>query len=1170
MTAPTKPSVFRIPPPVTALLGSAPPSPSSPHSSLAPSEAQGGSPTSAAIAVTSPSVQASEGSVQSSAQPNSTFRSRRASSLSDLKDLPKTTFPTQATGPRSTYRIPSVMFHGSVLTTSTDSDLPGDSRQPRIFPVAGGHVVQSQFVPAGLEFHSSPAGSIHLSASVPSPSFVLNPTWSAAIAPPSRSRVSSLSSRFVPQLSRSVRPSFAGPSFGIPRTLQGSQYALPLDGEYAPGRRPLAGGKTRSASLFAALVDTAGPSYRGSVYTLGADFDFAAVVDPVTGVPYAHFFSSSTDDPASLPAAGPSNTFSYAARASVTGGAAAAYSRRLTFPGSPTMRASRANLIGPPPRATAPAPDVLRHVPSRSIRSSVINQLYVHYTMFVVLIASANKMGLSAEIRYYTLFLYLNASLYVMQVSRIAQFLHEKSIVPFYLSLVPFGILCVIAREAHMLVTALWYVSFLIVYLQMGRPNMQKHLLGYSLAFLATYVSCVAFMGWFYRDNCQEFFCGQGLRDPITWSHEIVWIVACVVVVECFLTLERFIKHNALTLLERENYVQNLLQTNAELKRELKRMKMDKAGAADLDAPLTKVLQILKDIRDSGETDAETNASLDVILKVLTSGDLFAVDLKDKPNDAEVADFLNNLMQKGGGAIAEPAPANATASVDAGAGAGPSSAGSGPVALGKSPGDGTATTDASGSAQATGIKAPPSLAVSGGAATTTATSVGALANASCGAGPGPGPTPVEIRSYVPKEILAMAPDQMAAIEACLDLLETPDFDVISLNEATRGHPVYFTGLRVFERHNLISKLNLDVRVLQNFLLSVEAGYLATNPYHNALHAADVTASMNYYLTRARLQPAIPTDEVFAALTAALIHDLGHPGFNNQFLINISDRLALQYNDQAVLEHYHCSLAFAIMQSSPSFDLMAGFTHDQCKAIRDMTVNLVLATDMGVHFEFVAKFKNKATAAPAAGSAVNANAASPIAASLGFDLDKRVERKLVLSVAIKCADINNPSKPLHLCTQWTALIMEEFFLQGDEERRRGMEVSVLMDRYNTDIPKCQVGFIDFVVAPLFDAWALFMQEDVKPLKNNIQNNKAYWKAKLEAAAAAAALPPPVPSVAVPSTTAAAPAVPPTRSSSAVASTTQLARPVAPAPATTLSPNNDDQQQPPSQQQEPQRS
>ncbi|KNE60152.1 hypothetical protein AMAG_18478 [Allomyces macrogynus ATCC 38327] len=178
----------------------------------------------------------------------------------------------------------------------------------------------------------------------------------------------------------------------------------------------------------------------------------------------------------------------------------------------------------------------------------------------------------------------------------------------------------------------------------------------------------------------------------------------------------------------------------------------------------------------------------------------------------------------------------------------------------------------------------------------------------------------------------MAPDQIAAIEACLDLLETPDFDVISLNEATGGHPVYFTGLRVFERHNLISKLNLDVRVLQNFLLSVEAGYLATNPYHNALHAADVTASMNYYLTRARLQPAIPTDEVFAALTAALIHDLGHPGFNNQFLINISDR------------------------SSPSFDLMAGFTHDQCKAIRDMTVNLVLATDMGVHFEFVANIQ----------------------------------------------------------------------------------------------------------------------------------------------------------------------------------------------------------------------
>ncbi|KAI9184206.1 3',5'-cyclic-nucleotide phosphodiesterase [Blastocladiella emersonii ATCC 22665] len=148
--------------------------------------------------------------------------------------------------------------------------------------------------------------------------------------------------------------------------------------------------------------------------------------------------------------------------------------------------------------------------------------------------------------------------------------------------------------------------------------------------------------------------------------------------------------------------------------------------------------------------------------------------------------------------------------------------------------------------------------------------------------------------------------------------------------------------------------------------------------------------------------------------------------------------------------------------------------------------------------------------------------SPIQGNVlfGFDMDKRVDRKFVLSIAMKCADVNNPSKPLRHCTQWTAFIMEEFFRQGDEERRRGMDISTLMDRYNTDIPKCQVGFIDFVVAPLFDVWGRFMKDDIKPLVTNIANNKVYWKAKMQeaqaaaAAAAAAATPaaaPPVPKV-----------------------------------------------------------
>ncbi|KAI9220119.1 hypothetical protein BC828DRAFT_384275 [Blastocladiella britannica] len=791
----------------------------------------------------------------------------------------------------------------------------------------------------------------------------------------------------------------------------------------------------------------------------------------------------------------------------------------------------------------SPNQEVLRHVPLNLIRGSVIGQLVLHYFMFVVLILTANWMGLSANIRNYSVFLYLNAAMYTMQVFRVLYFLNEKSIVPFYISLVPFAIMCVISREAHMLATALWYVSFFIIYLQTGRPNMQKHLVGYSVGFITVYVACVAFMAWFYRSDCTDLVCGTALSEPISWPHEIVWLIACVVVVFCFMTLERFIKRNALTLLERESYVTNLMQANVELKRELKRMKMDKG--ADLDAPLTRVIQIIREIRDSGETDHDTNASLDMVIKVLTSNDLFNVDVQKKAQDADVADFLNSLMQKGGGAIAD---------------AGQQQRGSVSARSNNVPGSVTAMNNAAslGNAAASKVRALSGAAGYQSTATTaaaggvgTAGESGGTTAAGLGSG-GAGSDAIRaqasttapftfddcagkrdsIETLVPKEITHLSPDRIAGIESCLEFLETADFDVIQLNELTHGHPVYFTGMRIFERHKLGAAFDIDPRVMQNFLLAVESGYIGANPYHNAMHAADVTASMNYYLTRDRLYGRVPPDEMFAALVAALIHDLSHPGVNNPFLIKTGDRLAMQYNDQAVLEHYHCAMAFAIMRSSPSFNIMCTLTNEQSKAVRDIVVSLVLATDMAMHFEFITKFKNRIEAflptaaggpvaapngatppppaAPAAtGAAAGTNphgsqatvpaavaattaaaAPSPVQGNVlfGFDMDKRADRKFVLQVAMKCADVNNPSKPLTLCTQWTAFIMEEFFRQGDEERRRGMEISMLMDRYNTDIPKCQVGFIDFVVGPLFDVWGKFMEDDIKPLTTNIASNK----------------------------------------------------------------------------------
>jgi hypothetical protein len=55
-----------------------------------------------------------------------------------------------------------------------------------------------------------------------------------------------------------------------------------------------------------------------------------------------------------------------------------------------------------------------------------------------------------------------------------------------------------------------------------------------------------------------------------------------------------------------------------------------------------------------------------------------------------------------------------------------------------------------------------------------------------------------------------------------------------------------------------------------------------------------------------------------------------------------------------------------------------------------------------------------------------------------------------------ADISHPGKPWDHHTEWTDRLCEEFFLQGDEERKLGRKVSPLCDRYEANIPDSQHG------------------------------------------------------------------------------------------------------------------
>lgn len=80
-------------------------------------------------------------------------------------------------------------------------------------------------------------------------------------------------------------------------------------------------------------------------------------------------------------------------------------------------------------------------------------------------------------------------------------------------------------------------------------------------------------------------------------------------------------------------------------------------------------------------------------------------------------------------------------------------------------------------------------------------------------------------------------------------------------------------------------------------------------------------------------------ETLAAIFAAAIHDVDHPGYTNQYLINSNSELAIMYSDESVLEQHHLAVAFKLLQD-PSCDFLCNWSKKQRQAFRKIVIGMV--------------------------------------------------------------------------------------------------------------------------------------------------------------------------------------------------------------------------------------
>ncbi|KAK5106425.1 3',5'-cyclic-nucleotide phosphodiesterase [Lithohypha guttulata] len=299
----------------------------------------------------------------------------------------------------------------------------------------------------------------------------------------------------------------------------------------------------------------------------------------------------------------------------------------------------------------------------------------------------------------------------------------------------------------------------------------------------------------------------------------------------------------------------------------------------------------------------------------------------------------------------------------------------------------------------------------------------------------------------------------------------------------------------------VNKWSMPKDNLLRFMQGCRVAYNSFVLYHNFKHAVDVLQSTFYFLLQIGLLPPYPEGsaptphanekspiakllgpfEAMTLLISAIGHDVGHPGVNNMFLVKLNAPLAQLYNDQSVLEAFHCAAYSQILRRH-----WPTVFHD--KAIRKLMISSILATDMGCHSDYMQQL---------------GMLQEKIHESKSTDgwtpKDIETYRVLTCGLLIKCADISNVARPWSVAEKWTYKLQDEFAHQGEMERSVGMETTLFGGPPEIGnmlkLANGQIGFMTIFAHPLF-ANVMDVIPAMSFAADEILVNKGVWFTRAE--------------------------------------------------------------------------
>ncbi|XP_063818150.1 cone cGMP-specific 3',5'-cyclic phosphodiesterase subunit alpha' [Pseudophryne corroboree] len=295
------------------------------------------------------------------------------------------------------------------------------------------------------------------------------------------------------------------------------------------------------------------------------------------------------------------------------------------------------------------------------------------------------------------------------------------------------------------------------------------------------------------------------------------------------------------------------------------------------------------------------------------------------------------------------------------------------------------------------------------------------------------------------------------------------------------HELIKSGIRLFVELKVVEKFKVPAEVLTKWMYTVRKGYRDIT-YHNWRHGFNVGQTMFTLLMTGKLKKYYSDLEAFAMVAAAFCHDIDHRGTNNLYQMKSQAPLA-KLHGSSILERHHLEFSKTLLEDE-SLNIFQNLNKRQFENVIHLFEVAIIATDLALYFKKRTMFQKIVDTTEKMTTEDEA---------IKYIITDPTKKEIIMAMMMTGCDLSAITKPWEVQSKVALMVANEFWEQGDLERTVLQQQPIpMMDRNKAEeLPKLQVGFIDFVCTFVYKEFSRFHKE-ITPMYDGLQNNRVQWK------------------------------------------------------------------------------